>query len=104
MSENPDTTNTPEAEGNQRPWGMPTKDFVQYLTLVAMGMERLDKRQRWVMLKQVKQIRKELDVRYPFGKSIEEVQREIAEANAKVKVIIPQGINADALKEPPKNA
>lgn len=84
---------------NNRPWGMPTEDFIRFLTLMAMGMERLDKRQRWVMLKQVKVIRKELNVKWPFGRPVEDIQREIAEHQAKAKIIIPQGVNADALKE-----
>lgn len=87
---------------HERPWGMPMPQFIQYMTLLAMGMERLDKRQRYVLLKQVKQIRRELDVRWPFGRPIEDIQREIAEQQAKAKIIIPQGVNADALKEPPR--
>lgn len=92
----------PKPGQHDKPWGMPFEDFVRYMTLLAMGMERLDKRQRWTMLKQVKQIRKELDVRWPFGRPIEDIQREIAEQQSKVQVIIPQGVNADALKEPPR--
>lgn len=86
---------------HERPRGMEKMDYARFLTLMAMGMERMDKRQRWFMLRQVKAIRKELNVRWPFGRPIEDIQREIAEQQTKPQIIIPKGINADALKEPP---
>lgn len=88
------------ADQHERPWGMPDNQFGQFLTLVMMGLERLDKRQRWATRKHIKLACKELNVRWPFGRPIEDIQREIAEQQAKTsKIIIPQGINADALKE-----
>lgn len=86
---------------DNRPWGMPTEDFIRFLTLMAMGMERLDRRQRWVMLKQVKTIRKELNVRWPFGRPIGDIQAEIAAQKTGTKIIIPTGVNVDSLKEKP---
>lgn len=83
---------------HDRPWGMADQQFAQFLTLVMMGLERLDRRQRHMARKHIKLACKELNVRWPFGRPVEDIQREIAEQQAKHNIIIPQGINADALK------
>jgi hypothetical protein len=86
---------------HEKPWGMSHQDFAQYMSLVCMGLERCDNRQRYLFKKVLRPIIKELRVRWPQGRPIEDIQREIAEQQAKAKIIIPKGVNADALKEPP---
>lgn len=89
---------------HEKPWGMSHQDFAQFMSLVCMGLERADNRQRYLFKKVLRPIIRELRVRWPQGRPIEDIQREIAEQQAKAKIIIPKNINADALKEPPPNA
>lgn len=86
---------------HEKPWGMTHENFAQFMSLVCMGLERADRRQRYVFKKLLKGIIQELNVKWPFGRPIEDVQREIGEQQAKMKLIIPKGVNAEALKETP---
>lgn len=75
---------------HDKPWGMSHQDFAQYMSLVCMGLERCDNRQRYLFKKVLRPIIKELRVRWPQGRPIEDIQKEIAEQQAKTKIIIPK--------------
>ena len=95
--------NVPQAvKGNpghhEKPWGMSREDFAKFMSLVCMGLERADNRQRYLFKKVLKPIIRELRIRYPHGRPIEDIKKEIAEHEQKIKLIIPQGINPESLK------
>lgn len=79
--------------------GMSHQDFAQYMSLVCMGLERADNRQRFLFKKLLRPILKQLRQQWPNGRPIEDIQREIAAHEAKTKIIIPEGIIAENLKE-----
>lgn len=83
---------------HEKPWGMTNQNYAQFLSLVCVGLERMDKRQRYELYKTIKLISKELNVRWPFGRPMEEIQREIEEQRVRQKLIIPTGINPESLK------
>lgn len=82
--------------------GMSHIDFAKFMSLVCLGLERADNRQRFLFKKTLRPILKQMRRQWPQGRSIEEIQKEIAEQEAKTKIIIPKGIIAENLKESSK--
>lgn len=94
-----DASKQPAQGHHEKPWGMDRASFAQFVSLVCTGLERMDRRQRWYFFKVLKPIAKQLNVRWPYGRSIEDIQREIADQASRVKLIKPTGVNPELLKE-----
>jgi len=92
------------AEANKR-WGMPDDQAQQFFGLVYLGLERMSQRQRTMFRRAAKAAIRDLNALWPQGKSMDKIAEEVrnaqAEEAAKTQIIIPQGINADKLKESP---
>lgn len=94
----PDTAPEPPKGYHEKPWGMSNQNYAQFLSLVCVGLERMDRRQRYEFRRTIKLIAKELNVRYPFGRPIEDIQKDIEAQQVRQKLIIPTGINPESLK------
>lgn len=88
---------------HEKAWGMPEDQVRQFFGLVYLGLERMSERQRTMFRRSIKAASRDLNALWPKGKPIskirEEAERAAAEDAAKTKIIIPQGVNADALKQ-----
>lgn len=94
-----------EKPESQKRWGMPDDQAQQFFGLVFLGLERMSQRQRTMFRRAVKAASRDLNALWPHGKPMDvisqEAQRAAAEHAAKPQIIIPQGVNADALKQQP---
>lgn len=86
----PVESSKPSKGQHEKPWGMSHQDFAQYMSLVCMGLERCDNRQRYLFKKVLRPIIRELRVRWPQGRPIEDIKQEIAAQQQRANIIVPK--------------
>lgn len=86
---------------DQKRWGMSTQQAQQFFNLCLMGLERMSKRQRTMFRRAFKDACRDLDARWPQGRPMADIEREIRDRQIAPEIIIPKGINPESLVEKP---
>ena len=91
----PASSQEPES---QKRHGMEPRQAQEFFNLCLMGIERLSSRQRTQFRRAFKAACRDMDKRWPHGRPMADIEREMKDRQVLPNIIIPEGINPEKLK------